>query len=756
MFSPDDSIDAGSMDEIMLEDTPGTDGGVTSEGDDAAMGSVSADESEDELSLELQGTTISAAPDLMTSRQMPTVLSDSDLGDDPDESDSSTPASAGAAAVTQDNGSSAILSAGGLLPGFPRLLPAPPLLPDPRPPTSKPLRQLLPLKPGLVARAVKLEDGTLFSFTPTVSAPSGIPIDMVEDPITEPGPDAMNPPRPQPDTTPEEAAAIAASVAPEPAAPQTPADADSPRAEPDAQAARADVAVQQSRLEEQAGALFSVDAAVDAFPADREASDPAMPSAAARTEEASPAPPTTDAASPAEAAGAPAEGARGSQSPAAQVNTSAVTAGGAPPTEAAAAAEDAAPVEAAAVEEYFTDVDHDDVAGPPAEPGATSPAEPSSESQTAGGPKVVPAGDTAVGLGDDGPHAGEGGASSTVPADAGGAPIAAPVEAMGAAVAPAARSAGAGVRAQADGRAAAAQFMRARGDVSAAPAAGDVAEEIAAAGDGAAATAGAVDTTGADTAEADTGAAIVAYGDTRARGGADSGVDAVAGKDAVAIVPGRGSAAGEEEAQEVPPLPEGVREDRPTDVPTALAARAVSGALTGQTLLPRGWGAKSQVPPRLADAAEAAAASAAAVHANAKSRTDSPFETASIDDTDGGPRREPPPETIIHPFHLTLFAILLVGGVAFAITVINFTTDMGWVWSSVRVLRKLAKSLAFRQTIALLVAIAFVRYGLEPLVRSVRSVFELPGQWERSNEYFILKQVCTLRTFSCSHACMCA
>lgn len=106
-----------------------------------------------------------------------------------------------------------------------------------------------------------------------------------------------------------------------------------------------------------------------------------------------------------------------------------------------------------------------------------------------------------------------------------------------------------------------------------------------------------------------------------------------------------------------------------------------------------------------------------------------------------GPPLDDPPETLIHPFHLTLFAVLLIGAVAFAITVINFTTDMGWLWSAVKVFRKLAKSLAFRQSIALMVAIAFVRYGLEPLVRSVRSVFSLPGPWERSTEYFILKQV---------------
>lgn len=116
-----------------------------------------------------------------------------------------------------------------------------------------------------------------------------------------------------------------------------------------------------------------------------------------------------------------------------------------------------------------------------------------------------------------------------------------------------------------------------------------------------------------------------------------------------------------------------------------------------------------------------------------------------------GPPLEDPPEGLIHPFHLTLFAVLLFGAVAFAITVINFTTDMGWLWSAVKVFRKLAKSLAFRQSIALMVAIAFVRYGLEPLVRSVRSVFSLPGPWERSTEYFILKQVC-YQLFRSGHA----
>lgn len=670
----------------------------------------------------------------MASRQMPTVLSESESGDEPDEPDSPSSGSAEDRSDAVDT-----ITWGVPLPGFPRLLPAPQPLRKPRPPTSKPLGQLLPLKPGLVARAVKLEDGTLFSFTPAVSAPSGEPVGMVQDVAAEAA--AMAPLQPRSATSVDPATAEAAvpvdidaaegsevaatlDAAPPPAA----VDADI-TLQPDVQLAKADLA-EQPPLDELAGlrSAYAAEAAADTVPADRNTQDPAMPSAAAAGEAAPLEPPTTDAAAPVAV-------------DAETMQEAAGDAGGEPvrggvPVADAGAAEAAAQGEAMQVEDYFTDVAHLDDGGAAAEdsfpdaavaPGVEVRSEDVSAADSSGA-----AVSSVVGPADEGSPGGEvvaapphelvdGGTAAAAAAGAADAASVAGEPAAGAMGAPAADATGAGVASQADGRAAAAQFMRARSDADA-PADGvDVKAE------------------GTDGVDAAGGAAIVAYGD--AAGGSGGG-----GGESMAIVRDAGSVAGTDELpeQDVPPLPSGVREDRPTDVSTALAARAVSGAYATQSLVRRRGAAPvaAEVPPRLVDAAEAAAASAAAVYANAKPRTDSPFVTAgSMDEADGGPRREPPPETIIHPFHLTLFAILLVGGVGFAITVINFTTDMGWVWSSVRVLRKLAKSLAFRQTIALLVAIAFVRYSLEPLVRSVRSVFALPGQWERSNEYFILKQV---------------
>jgi hypothetical protein len=95
---------------------------------------------------------------------------------------------------------------------------------------------------------------------------------------------------------------------------------------------------------------------------------------------------------------------------------------------------------------------------------------------------------------------------------------------------------------------------------------------------------------------------------------------------------------------------------------------------------------------------------------------------------------------LIHPFHIMLFGFLAAAFSIACIAILNYTTEMGWMWSSMRVLSRVSKGLAFRQCIALLAAMAFVRYGLEPFVKAVRTFF-MPGEWERSSEFFVLQQV---------------
>lgn len=38
-------------------------------------------------------------------------------------------------------------------------------------------------------------------------------------------------------------------------------------------------------------------------------------------------------------------------------------------------------------------------------------------------------------------------------------------------------------------------------------------------------------------------------------------------------------------------------------------------------------------------------------------------------------------------------------------------------------------------------AMMFVRFGLEPLVKTLRTVFKASGSWEKSSEYHILREV---------------
>ena len=41
----------------------------------------------------------------------------------------------------------------------------------------------------------------------------------------------------------------------------------------------------------------------------------------------------------------------------------------------------------------------------------------------------------------------------------------------------------------------------------------------------------------------------------------------------------------------------------------------------------------------------------------------------------------------------------------------------------------------------IMAAMTFVRFGLEPLVKLMRRLFVAPGSWEKSSEYYILREV---------------
>lgn len=101
----------------------------------------------------------------------------------------------------------------------------------------------------------------------------------------------------------------------------------------------------------------------------------------------------------------------------------------------------------------------------------------------------------------------------------------------------------------------------------------------------------------------------------------------------------------------------------------------------------------------------------------------------------------------LKPFHLAIFVLVLSAGLWFLAVLLYFTADIKLQQACLKVLRRLLKTVALRQVMGILAAMTFVRFGLEPLVKMLRKLFVAPGAWEKSSEYYILKEVSLLTPF---------
>ena len=99
------------------------------------------------------------------------------------------------------------------------------------------------------------------------------------------------------------------------------------------------------------------------------------------------------------------------------------------------------------------------------------------------------------------------------------------------------------------------------------------------------------------------------------------------------------------------------------------------------------------------------------------------------------------PSQGLRPFHLAAFVILLGGGLAFLAVLLYFTADIEFQRACMKVLRRLFKTVALRRVLGILAAMTFLRLGLEPLVKGLRSFFSVKGAWEKSSEFYILLEV---------------
>ena len=87
-----------------------------------------------------------------------------------------------------------------------------------------------------------------------------------------------------------------------------------------------------------------------------------------------------------------------------------------------------------------------------------------------------------------------------------------------------------------------------------------------------------------------------------------------------------------------------------------------------------------------------------------------------------------------------MFFALLGGGLLFLALLLYVTGDIEFQRAVGKVVKRLLKTGALRQLAGILGAMVFVRYGLEPLIKNIRVMMKAQGSWEKSSEYYILRE----------------
>ncbi len=69
------------------------------------------------------------------------------------------------------------------------------------------------------------------------------------------------------------------------------------------------------------------------------------------------------------------------------------------------------------------------------------------------------------------------------------------------------------------------------------------------------------------------------------------------------------------------------------------------------------------------------------------------------------------------------------------------TGDIEFQRAVVKSVSRLMRTVAIRQVGTILSAIVFIKYGMEPAIKGVRRLTKAEGEWEKSTEYFVLREV---------------
>ena len=98
------------------------------------------------------------------------------------------------------------------------------------------------------------------------------------------------------------------------------------------------------------------------------------------------------------------------------------------------------------------------------------------------------------------------------------------------------------------------------------------------------------------------------------------------------------------------------------------------------------------------------------------------------------------PQAKLSTYHYVAFVVITIGGLLFIASLIYFFSDLSFYHAVLKSFDRLMRTIAVRQLSIILSTMAFVKYGLEPVIRGVRAITKADGQWEKSSEYYILRE----------------
>lgn len=91
--------------------------------------------------------------------------------------------------------------------------------------------------------------------------------------------------------------------------------------------------------------------------------------------------------------------------------------------------------------------------------------------------------------------------------------------------------------------------------------------------------------------------------------------------------------------------------------------------------------------------------------------------------------------------YVLIFTLLFLGGLLFASMSLQLTSDMGFKDALTKVVRRIFRSIAFRQLVVITACILLVRFALNNVLRFLARWSSSPVQWDKSKLYYVMKEV---------------